>query len=298
MKRFVSVGECMIEMSETSTPGLWQQGVAGDTLNTAWYARSCLSENWQVDYLTRIGTDAFSTSILDFLRCNKIGTDHVQRDTERGAGLYAISLENGERSFTYWRAASAARRLAEDAEALAVAFQGAALVFLSGISIAILPTSGRETLLAAISACKTAGALIAFDPNIRLSLWEDPVTARNWLARFATVSSVLLPSFDDEAAVFGDQSPSHTLQRYAALNVPEVVVKNGGQSMQWLCGAQSGVISALDRVSPIDTTGAGDSFNGAYLAARLRGDQVVKAISAGHDMASRVIMHKGALLPF
>lgn len=298
MKRFVSVGECMIEMSETGTPGLWQQGVAGDTLNTAWYARACLPENWQVDYVTRIGTDAFSATILDFLRANGIGTSHVQIDTEHGTGLYAISLENGERSFTYWRGNSAARRLAHNPEALALAFHGADLVFLSGISIAILPTSGRETLQEAIGACKKAGALIAFDPNIRLKLWQDPVTARDWLERFASVSSVLLPSFDDEAALFGDPNPSHTLQRYAALDVPEVVVKNGGQSIHWLCGSESGVISGLHRAAPVDTTGAGDSFNGAYLAARLRGDPVVPAIRAGHHMASRVIMHKGALLPF
>ena len=65
MPRFVSVGECMIEMSG-GEDGLYRLGYAGDTLNTAWYARACLPEDWDVDYVTALGDDMYSEQMADF----------------------------------------------------------------------------------------------------------------------------------------------------------------------------------------------------------------------------------------
>jgi 2-dehydro-3-deoxygluconokinase len=50
-------------------------------------------------------------------------------------------------------------------------------------------------------------------------------------------------------------------------------------------------------VTPIDTTGAGDSFNAAYLTARLAGHPPAEAARAGHLLAGTVIRHRGAIIP-
>jgi 2-dehydro-3-deoxygluconokinase len=55
-------------------------------------------------------------------------------------------------------------------------------------------------------------------------------------------------------------------------------------------------VSPVDGV--IDTTAAGDSFNGAYLAALLEGRSPSHAIVQGQHCAGQVIRHRGALLPF
>lgn len=297
MTRFVAIGECMIELSPTATEGMWQQGIAGDTLNTAWYARAALPDTWQVDYVTRLGTDAFSAGIIAFLAQNGLGTGHITRDASRGPGLYAITLKDGERSFTYWRSDSAARRLADDPAILAQALTGADIALVSGITVAILPPAGREALLSALTTARKAGCLIAFDPNIRPRLWEDLDSARHWITRFAGCTSIALPSFDDEAALFGDETPLATIARYQAAGVPEVVVKNGGREVCWACSGETGIETGLPMAQPVDTTGAGDSFNGAYLAARLQRGDVISAIHAGHAMALKVIGHRGALVP-
>ena len=298
MTRFVSVGECMVELSPTGTEGLWQEGIAGDTLNTAWYARAALPDTWRVDYVTRLGTDHFSDKILTFLASNNLGTNHISRDPVRGPGLYAISLKNGERSFTYWRSDSAARRLADDPALLAQAMEGASLIFVSGITVAILPPSGRLALHEALSLARSNGSQIAFDPNVRPRLWENLDTARDWITRFSTRSTIVLPSFDDEAALFGDATPRETIARCLDAGTEEVVVKNGGGEIFWSHLLQAGSVSDLPTARPLDTTGAGDSFNGAYLAARLQGASVPAAIGQAHQMALRVVMHRGALVAF
>ena len=63
MKTFISIGECMLELSAMQKD-LWRMSVAGDTLNTAWYARACLSNNWHVSFATKIGNDGMSSNCL------------------------------------------------------------------------------------------------------------------------------------------------------------------------------------------------------------------------------------------
>jgi len=290
MKRLVAVGECMMELSPKAA--LWQMNIAGDTFNTAWYARALLGADWEVGYLTRLGSDRFSDDALAFIRDNGI-VPLVTRHPARSIGLYAIHLDRGERSFSYWRSQSAARTLADEPEPLASGLAGADAIHLSGITLAILPPEGRARLLALMARAK---GLVVFDPNLRLSLWEDHETARRVFTEAARVADVVLPSFDDEAALFGDATPEVTLARYAALGPAEVVVKNGGGTVHAKLGDARFALD-LPRVEPIDTTGAGDSFNAGYLAARLTGATGEAAIRAGHALASRVVRYAGALMP-
>lgn len=295
----LSIGEAMVELSraEAAGPDLWRMGFAGDTLNTAWYLRARLPADWQVDYLTRLGTDPFSPQMLAFLRQNGIGTRFIAADQGRSVGLYAIQLDAGERSFAYWRGQSAARELASDPALLDRAFAAADAVYLSGITLAIVPPAARADLIARLGTARAAGTLTAFDPNIRPKLWETPDAMRHWLTAAAAGASIVLPSFDDEATWFGDTDPSACAKRWAAAGAAEVVVKDGGGPITLL---ESGALCTLDvdPARPVDSTGAGDSFNGGYLAARLQGRPPADAARYGHALALQVIARPGALVPF
>src|SRR5690606_9193773 len=136
-----------------------------------------------------------------------IEASHVGRDAQREIGLYLIALDHGERSFSYWRESSAARGLADDPAALAAALAGARIALLSGITLAILPEAGRRTLLAALGAARAAGVQVVFDPNPRPPLWPDAAAMRAGLLAGAAVADLVLPSLDDERALFGDATP-------------------------------------------------------------------------------------------
>ena len=296
MKRFIAIGEAMLELS-ADTGNLWKMGIAGDSLNTLWYARSALPEDWQTAFVTAIGADDMSARLPDFLSENGINTDRILIHPDRIIGLYAIQLEEGERRFTYWRDNSAARCLAEDPDRLDQLIHGADLLYFSGISLAILPQAGRQTLLNAAAKIRQQGGRIAFDPNYRPALWETPETARKTIEAAARLADYLLPSFEDEAACFGDADPAATLDRYQAWGAASIIVKNAGGPIQYLHAGQRGDSGPLPRQRPLDSTAAGDSFNGAFLAALLQGAPILEALQAGHQMASRVISHPGALIP-
>jgi 2-dehydro-3-deoxygluconokinase len=296
MPRVVSIGECMVEIGPADAPGLYRMGFAGDTFNTAWYLRRRLPAAWAVDYVSAVGTDAASAGMIGFMDDAGIGTAHVARLPDATVGLYLIELKDGERSFSYWRGQSAAKRLAEDDGRLRAALEGAALAYLSGITLAILPPADRTRLLAALDGYRTAGGRVAFDPNLRPRLWPSPAAMTGAVTEAARGADIVLPSFDDDAAAFGDPDPEACARRYAALGAGEVVVKNGAGRMAALAEGAWHAHDPVPAADVVDTTAAGDSFNAGYLAARLTGAPVAEALAAGSALAARVVGGRGALV--
>lgn len=293
--RILSMGEAMVEFSGAG-PSLWRSGFAGDTFNTAWYL-SALRPDWRVDYLTAVGCDPMSDDLVTAIAQAGIGTRFIQRHPTRSVGLYMIALKNGERSFSYWRGESAARTMADDEAVLETAFSAVDAIFFSGITIAILAPVARRNLFAALTRARGRGKTVIFDPNQRPRLWESPEVLRHTITRAAALADICLPSFDDEAAQFADASPEITARRYAQAGVGEVIVKNGAGPLSLLVDGE--LVEAPPPVvtDPVDTTGAGDSFNAGYLAARLSGTEPGAAIRAGQTLSARVICHPGALMP-
>jgi len=276
--------------------GHFKRGFAGDTLNTSWYLRQLLPDAFQISYATRVGTDAISNEFAAFVEGAGIDPDAISRDSERTLGLYTITLEGAERRFSYWRENSAARRLADDPEYLASVFSEAALIYVSGITLAIIGERGRENLAEALKHAKSAGTRVAFDSNIRLRLWPDEVTARAVIEAFLPLSDIALPSFDDEANLWKDSSPEATLKRLQDSGTGEIVVKNGsGSALVYFEGSTNSVKAKSIRDAS-DTTAAGDSFNAAYLAARCAGLAPLSACELAHELAGEVVRHPGALV--
>ena len=291
-----AVGECMLELSAREGCD-WRMGFAGDTFNTLWALRALLPEDVAAAYVSAFGDDPFSRDQIAFFRDHGIGIANSPVIAGAWPGLYAITLTGAERSFTYWRADAAARRLADDAEALRASLHGRALAYFSGITLAILEPAARATLFAVLKSVRAGGTKVAFDPNYRPRLWSSPEAARAAIAEALEVADIALPTFPDEQALFGDATPSATVERLSAAGVGEIVVKDG-ESPALVAASGEAISVPAVKVDAIDTTGAGDSFNGGYLAARLSGDGPVDAARRAHRVAAAVVQVRGALAPF
>ncbi len=295
MNGVASIGECMLELSGKGAE--WRMGHAGDTFNTLWALRALLPRDRPADYVSAFGDDPFSAQQLGFFAEHGIGTAASPRIAGARPGLYAITLDGHERSFTYWRADAAARRLADDPAALAKSLQDRALVYFSGITLAILEPQARQTLLSAIGNARKAGSRIAFDPNYRPRLWPDAAAAREAIGEALKVADIALPTFPDEQMLFGDADQAATASRLAAAGVREIVVKDGTEPALVAAGGGRDAIPAVMVERPVDTTGAGDSFNGGYLAARLLGHEPAEAARRAHRVAAATVQVHGALAP-
>jgi 2-dehydro-3-deoxygluconokinase len=325
--RVAVIGECMLELKGEAF-GAMTLGYGGDTFNTAVYLRRCgAAAGLEVAYATALGEDKLSAGLLDRWREQGIDTRLVRRLAGRMPGLYMIEVDGrGERSFHYWRETAAAKSYFDvertPLEAQADDFDA---LYLSGITLAILPPEGRERLYALMAAMRERGAHVVFDNNYRPRLWADRHAARVEFERAFALATIALVTADDHQALMDLPDVDAAIAHAKALPPPEVLIKRGasstlvraadahGRSAQaagphphplpqagegvregsgvWLEAPTQGV----ERV--VDTTAAGDSFAGGYLARRLSGHDAVGAATHGNRVAARVIGYPGAIIP-
>lgn len=291
-----AIGECMLELSGAGGDN-WRMGFAGDTFNTLWTIRALAPRHLPTDYVSAFGDDPFSDKQIAFFAEHGIGIASSPIIPGARPGLYAITLTGAERSFTYWRSDAAARQLARDPSALAKSLESKALVYFSGITLAILEPAARKTLLKTIGEARAAGALVAFDPNYRPRLWASADEARSSISNALAVTDIALPTFPDEKMLYGDKMQEASTERLRAAGISEIAVKDGSEPALIAWDGRKEIVPAI-QVEAVDTTGAGDSFNGAYLAARLAGDDPTTAARRAHRVAAAVVQRRGALAPF
>jgi 2-dehydro-3-deoxygluconokinase len=295
--RVVCVGEVMIELTRGGD-GRLAFASGGDTFNTAVYlARAGID----VAFATALGDDRYSDAILAQAAAEGVQCDLVLRAGGRLPGLYMIDTDAaGQRQFHYWRGEAPARDLFELADwgRVAESLLKARLVYFSGITLSLYSNNGLGRFLAVVEMARKQGVKVAFDGNFRPRGWKGDLTrTRTVFMEALKRVDIALPTYDDEAVLWGDPSPEATVERLGAFGVGEIVVKNGPNSALVASGGQSEFVPVPEVVVPVDTTAAGDSFNAAYLAARLSGDGPSAAAAAAHRLAGQVIRHRGAIMP-
>ncbi|KUI97815.1 sugar kinase [Vibrio sp. MEBiC08052] len=293
------IGECMVELRRANHQV--EQGFGGDTLNTAIYlSRLTHSQGITTAYVTGLGRDPFSQDMLNAWQQEGIDTNMVAISPDKLPGIYAIeTAADGERSFYYWRNDSAAKywlRQQTPTE-LAARLAQYGLIYLSGISLAILPVDCREILLESLRLCHQDGIAIAFDNNYRPTLWENAAEARHWYTQVLSITDYAFLTFDDETALWGDTQTSQTLARTQGLGVKEIVIKQGGDACIVTCDTAQWSVAPAPVRQIVDTTAAGDSFSAGYLAARLLGKSCELSAQSAHRLAGLVIQHRGAIIP-
>lgn len=285
--------------------GPMHQTFGGDTLNAAVYLSRSARKNPDIHFVSAMGTDNLSSGMLQRWQEENINTSLVLRDSHRTPGLYLIQVDQqGERTFLYWRNQSAARYLLQHPEFASVktALAKMDIVMVSGISLAILPEGDRMSMVNLLAELSGAGVRIAFDTNFRPALWpggEQLKTVKEIYSKLFAACDYALVTFDDEQQVWGDKTPEMTLARLQKAGARNIVIKLGAEG----CLVWSKDHKLHERVpttpvaNVVDTTSAGDSFNGGFLSALLEGRSLVECCQRGNALAGIVIQHRGAIVP-
>ncbi|CAH8190061.1 2-dehydro-3-deoxygluconokinase [Vibrio aestuarianus] len=293
------IGECMVELQKKA--GAFTQSFGGDTLNTALYlSRLTKAQQVQTNYVTALGQDPFSETMIQKWQAEGLNTELVLRIENKQPGLYYIETDStGERSFMYWRNDAAAKYLFDQTSSPTLVdklFEFDA-IYLSGITLAIFTENGRNTLFSFLEAYTAKGGQVIFDNNYRPKLWNSQREAIENYTKMLTFTDTALLTFDDEQLLYGDLYLEQCIDRTTQAGVKEIVIKRGSKDCLVIDaeGAQYVPATLVDNV--VDTTAAGDSFSAGYLAKRLCGGTPKESACAGHAVAGRVIQHHGAIIP-
>jgi 2-dehydro-3-deoxygluconokinase len=288
----VAIGEPLIEFNQAraADPHTYRQGFGGDTSNMAIAAARL---GMRVTYVTRLGADAFGRMFIDLWAKEGVDASGVAIDKDAATGVYFVAHGPQGHEFSYLRAGSAATRMHPDTLPLEL-IRSARLLHTSGISQAI-SASACDAVLAAIEVARGAGALVTYDPNVRLKLWPLARARAIVLATMAQCSWCL-PSQDDARVLFAGQDANAVVDACHRAGAPGVVLKLGAEGCLVSTGNRREHIPARV-VASVDATGAGDCFDGAFSTRILAGDDPFTAARYANTAAALATTGYGAVAP-
>jgi 2-dehydro-3-deoxygluconokinase len=283
------LGEPMVEFNQ-QPDGRYLQGHGGDTSNCAIAAAR---QGASVGYLTHIGQDVFGRSLLDLWAREGVDTSCVVSRSDAPTGIYFVTHGEDGHEFSYRRAGSAASLMRP--EHLPVkALESCRILHVSGISQAISP-SAADTVFAAISAVKSHGGIVSYDTNLRLKLW--PLERAKAIIHAAVAQcDIALPGLDDASQLTGLDDPDDIVDFYLGLGVGVVALTLGDAGV--LVGTPDERRHILShKVRAVDATGAGDTFDGAFLARFIECQNPFEAATHANAAASLAVQGYGAVAP-
>ena len=289
-----SIGEAMIEISNIKN-SLYNQSFAGDTLNFCNYLDK---KKLNAFFLSAIGKSEINQSLLDFVKSKKISTKYIKQINQFELGLYLIkNKDNGEKQFFYWRDESAAKQYFNNIDFIKLykELKNFDYIYFSGITLSIIHISKLNNFIKLLKLLKSKKIKIVFDFNIRPSRWNKK-NLNIFLDSVLKFVDICFLSGEDMnywknknniksyEQIVRKYKLKHSIFRknaeftYVFLNKTRYVFKN----------------KLLKKV--VDTSGAGDGFNAAYLSNFIVNNDPVLALKAGSSLGSKIVMKKGAIV--
>jgi 2-dehydro-3-deoxygluconokinase len=288
----VAIGEAMVEFNQASDGDgrTYLQGFGGDTSNALIAA---VRQGATGRYVTKLGDDEFGRMCLQLWSDEGVDTQGVCIDSAASTGIYFVRHGNDGHTFSYLRTHSAASRM-QPADVPAKLIERAKFMHVSGISQAI-SASATDTIFHAIRIARQSRVHVAYDPNLRLKLW--PLDRARAII-FATIplADYFLPSLDDVRVLSGADDPAAILDWCHRQGAPTVVLKLGREGSIVSDGNRQTPIAAFP-VDAVDATGAGDCFDGSFLARLAAGDDAFSAARWASAAAALTTTGYGAVAP-
>ncbi|MEM0908689.1 MAG: sugar kinase [Pseudomonadota bacterium] len=289
MSEILTLGEPLVEFNHQD--GMrWLQGYGGDTSNAAIAAAR---QGAQSGVIARIGADAFGDGLMALWAEEGVSTAHVTQDDAAPTGIYFVHHDADGHRFSYRRSGSAASVMTPQ-DLPVEAIRSAKVLHLSGISLAI-SSSACDACFAAMRIAREAGVKVSLDTNLRTLLW--PVDrARAVIHAAMAFADIALPGLDDARALLGVDDPHAIAARYRAMG-PSTVALTLGEAGALVADGDDVATIPSRPARVVDASGAGDCFDGAFLARLTQGDSVGAAAHYAAVAASLSVEGYGAIAP-
>ena len=289
-----SIGEAMIEISNIKN-SLYNQSFAGDTLNFCNYLDK---KKLNAFFLSAIGKSEINQSLLDFIKSKNISTKYIKQINQFEVGLYLIkNKDNGEKQFFYWRDESAAKQYFNNIDFLNLykELKNFDYIYFSGITLSIIHISKLNNFIKLLKLLKRKKIKIVFDFNIRPSRWNKK-NLNIFLDSVLKFVDICFLSGEDMNYWKNKNNIKSYEQIVRKYKLKHSIFRKNAKFTYVFLNKTRYVFKNKLLKTVVDTSGAGDGFNAAYLSNFIVNNDPVLALKAGSSLGSKIVMKKGAIV--
>tara|TARA_X000000368_G_C23000350_1_gene698672 strand:- start:650 stop:1546 length:897 start_codon:yes stop_codon:yes gene_type:complete len=292
--KICSIGECMIELSN-SKKNLYSQSIAGDTLNFLSYLENKI---FDTSYLTAIGTSEVSKRTLTFIKNKKIKLNLIFQINKHELGLYLIENSiRGEKIFYYWRDNSAARFFFNnhDITKYFTKLKKFDYIYFSGITLSLFESKKIDNFVILLNLLKKKNTKIVFDLNIRIRRWSKP-KLNSYFSKILPFVDILFCSGEDLKLWKGENNSKTFNNLIHKYDINHGIYRNNAKLNYSFYKDKKYLIKNKIVHKVVDTSGAGDGYNAAYLSNFIKFNDVQKALKVASEIGTKIVMKKGAIV--
>ena len=289
-----SIGEAMIEISNVKN-NLYNQSFAGDTLNFCNYLDK---KKLNAFFLSAIGKSEINQSLLDFVKSKNISTKYIKQINQFEIGLYLIkNKDNGEKQFFYWRDESAAKQYFNNIDFINLykELKNFDYIYFSGITLSIIHISKLNNFIKLLNLLKSKKIKIVFDFNIRPSRWNKK-NLNIFLDSVLKFVDICFLSGEDMNYWKNKNNIKSYEQIVRKYKLKHSIFRKNAKFTYVFLNKTRYVFKNKLLKTVVDTSGAGDGFNAAYLSNFIVNNDPVLALKAGSSLGSKIVMKKGAIV--
>lgn len=288
-----SIGECMIEMTNVEKE-LYNYSVAGDTLNFTSYLDQSIFNKF---YLTAIGTSDINKGVISFFKKKKINTDLVKKISSKEIGLYLIkNTKRGEKKFYYWRNDSAANFFFNHInKSLFIKKYTFDYIYLTGITLSILDFKNIDKFITNLSVLRKKNSKIIFDFNIRIKRWSKK-NLNLYLNKILPNIDILFCSGEDLVCWKKNNNIKTFQYILKKFNIYHAIYRKNEEYNYSFYKNKKYMIKNKPIKKVVDTSGAGDGYNAAYLSSFIISNNPQIALNEASKIGAKIVMKKGAIV--
>ena len=293
--KICSIGECMIEITNTYNNN-FQQSFAGDTLNFCSYLNK---KNFNVDYLSSVGKSEINKDFFNLLKSKKISKKLIHIHPNNETGLYLIKNDkNGEKNFYYWRDNSAAKNYLNELnyKKLEIILKKYHYIYFSGITLSIISKNKQKDFCNLIKKLKEYNVKIIFDLNIRIKRWPNKKHLNASINLFLPFIDILFSTGEDIKNWKNNDNLSFFNKLIKSNKINHAIFRKNASLNYAILNDQIYKITNKVHKMIVDSSGAGDGYNAAYISEFLTSGDVYRSLQASHSLGSKIVMKKGAII--
>lgn len=277
MSKIAIIGECMLRLEEDEK-NTYKQVFSSDSYNCSINLKKIL-KNSDIEYITVLGSDDLSKSLLDSFKHKNIETSYIDIVENKNLNLL---MHNQNNNTSYWLDKTSPKKLflTKSYERISNDLMNFDFIYFSSSSLAFMNEEGRNNFFKIIKRARFAGVKIVYESNYLNILYKSIDKARDINNTAINYCDIFISTLEDEYNLWGEKNSSIIVKKLKKASCEEIILISDQEEIIYSSN------NVIEKIEKLENKIEIDSFIGLYLASRIQGKSIKNSILNTQVLAS------------